>query len=139
MASLYSFIAANAQAGQKVELMFHEILWKSVGHGNILILSPFEVDLAGHLSIVVYSGDIRIRLHLSDQDEAAQTGPCILQLNSHIDPDAVYRVRGGLLTVAADFDGRRAGISLSRDRNGKMTRCELAGYIGLTAYLRAAK
>ncbi len=138
MASLYPYIATNAQAGQKVELKLHEILWKSVGHGDILTLSPFEVDVAGHLSVIVYSGDLRIHLNLSDQDETARTGPCSLQLNSHVDPDAVYRVQGDILAVDADFDGRRAGIRLSRDRNGKMTRCELAGYIGLTAYLEAA-
>lgn len=135
MASLYPSIAANAQAGQELELKLHEILWKSVGHGNILVLNPFEVDLTGHLSVIVYSGDLRIRLHLSDQDETAPAGPCILQLNSHVDPDAVYRLRDDVLTVDADFDGRRVGIRLSRDRDGKMTRCELAGYIGLTVYL----
>lgn len=138
MASIYPFIATNMQAGQKIELKLHEILWKSVGRGDILKLEPFEVDVAGHLSVIVYSGDLRIRLHLHDQDEAAHTGPCVLQINTHVDPDAVYRVRDGVLSVDADFDGRRAGIRLSPDRGGKMTRCELAGYIGLTAYLQAA-
>jgi len=137
MASLYPFIAANAQVGQELELKLHEILWKSVGRGDILELNPFEVDVVGRLSVIVYSGDLRIRLRLSDQNEEAQAGPCELQINSHVDPDAVYRVRDGVLSVDADFDGRRAGIRLSRDRGGRMTRCELAGYIGLTAYLQA--
>lgn len=137
MASLYPYIAANTQAGQKIELKLHGILWKSVGHGDIFTLDPFEVDLAGHLSVVVYSGDLRICLSLSDRDEAALTGPCVLRINSHADPDAVYRVQNGVLAVDADFDGRLAGIRLSREHDGKMTRCELAGHIGLTAYLQA--
>src|SRR5690606_16430428 len=108
MASLYPYIAANVQAGQKVELKLHEILRKSVGQCDILTLNSFEVDLIGHLSIIAYSGDLHIRLQLSDNDEAARMGPCILQLNSHIDPDAIYRVEDGTMIVDADFDGRRA-------------------------------
>ncbi|RIK23602.1 MAG: hypothetical protein DCC51_03145 [Anaerolineae bacterium] len=64
-------------------------------------------------------------------------GPCVLQINSYVDPDAVYRVEKNFLAVDADFDGRRTGIRLSRDRGGKLTRCELTGYIGLTTYLQA--
>jgi hypothetical protein len=139
MASIYPFIAENMQAGQQIDLKLHEILWKSVGRGDILKLDPYEVDVTGQLSIILYHGDLRIRLQLSDQAEAAHTGPCVLQINSHVDPDAVYHVRDGVLSVDADFDGRRAGIRLSRDRGGKMTRCELAGYISLTAYLQTAK
>lgn len=139
MASIYPFIADNMRAGQRIELKLHEILWKSVGRGDILQLDPFDVDVTGHLSVIVYSGDLRIRLQLRDQDEAAHTGPCVLQINSHVDPDAVYRVRDDVLAVDADFDGRRAGVRLSRDRGGKMTRCELAGYIGLIAYLQTAR
>lgn len=138
MASLYPFIADDARAGQRVELKLHKALWKSMGHGDILSLSSFEVDLTGSLSVIVYSGDLRIRLQLNDRDETASTGPCVLQINSHIDPDAVYRVEQGLLAVDADFDGRRAGIRLSRARGGKLTRCELTGYVGLTAYLQTA-
>lgn len=139
MASIYPFIADNMRAGQRIELKLHEILWKSVGRGDILQLDPFDVDVTGHLSVIVYSGDLRIRLQLRDQDEAAHTGPCVLQINSHVDPDAVYRVHDDVLAVDADFDGRRAGVRLSRDRGGKMTRCELAGYIGLIAYLQTAR
>jgi len=139
MAVLYPFIAENAQAGEKVVLKLHGILWKSVGYGDILTLNTYEVDLTGHLSIIVYSGNLRIRLHLMDQDEAAQVGPCTLQINSHIDSDASYRVQDNILIVDADFDGRRAGIRLSRDRDGKMTRCELAGYLALTTYLQVTE
>jgi hypothetical protein len=139
MAALYPYIADDCQAGQKVELKLHEILWKSVGRGDILSLSDYEVNIAGHLSIIVYSGDLNIRLRLLDADESAEVGPCVLQINSHIDEEASYRVEKKVLSVAADFDGRRAGIRLSRDHGGKMTRCELAGYLGLTAYLEAAK
>ena len=129
MAVLYPFIATDAQAGEKVALKLHGILCESVGYDDILILNTYEVDLIGHLSIIVYSGNLRIRLHLMDQDETAQVRPCILQINSHIDSDASYRVQDNILIVDADFDGRRAGIRLSRDRDGKMTRCELAGYL----------
>ena len=129
MAVLYPFIATDAQAGEKVALKLHGILCESVGYDDILILNTYEVDLIGHLSIIVYSGNLRIRLHLMDQDETAQVRPCILQINSHIDSDASYRVQDNILIVDADFDGHRAGIRLSRDRDGKMTRCELAGYL----------
>jgi len=139
MAVLYPFIATDAQAGEKVALKLHGILCESVGYDDILILNTYEVDLIGHLSIIVYSGNLRIRLHLMDQDETAQVGPCILQINSHIDSDASYRVQDNILIVDADFDGRRAGIRLSRDRDGKMTRCELAGYLILTAYLQVTE
>lgn len=137
MASLNPFIATNAQAGQHVELKLHEIFWKSVGRGQVLALTDYEVDLDGHLSVIVYSGDLHIRLRLLDADEAAMTGPCILQINSHVDEEASYRVEDKVLTVTADFDGKKAGIRLSRAHGGKMTRCELAGYLGLTAYLEA--
>lgn len=136
MASLYPFIADGARSGQRVELKLHKALWKSVGHGDILSLGSFEVDLAGYLSVIVYSGNLRIRLQLNDRDETTSMGPCALQINSHTDPDAVYRVEKNLLAVDADFDGRRTGIRLSRDRGGKLTRCELTGYIGLTTYLQ---
>ena len=139
MAVLYPFIATDAQAGEKVALKLHGILCESVGYDDILILNTYEVDLIGHLSIIVYSGNLRIRLHLMDQDETAQVRPCILQINSHIDSDASYRVQDNILIVDADFDGRRAGIRLSRDRDGKMTRCELAGYLILTAYLQVTE
>lgn len=139
MAALYPYIAADARAGQRVRLKLHEILWKSVGQGDILALSDYEVDLAGHLSLIAYSGDLRIHLSLLDEDETAEAGPCMLRLNSHVDEEAVYRVIDDVLSVAADFDGKRAGIRLSRDRGGRMTRCELAGYLGITAYLEAAK
>jgi hypothetical protein len=102
-----------------------------------LSLFEYEVDVAGHLSVIVYSGDLPIRLRLLDEDETAVVGPCVLQINSHVDEEVTYRVDKDTLTVAADFDGRRAGIRLSRDRGGKMTRCDLAGYLGLTAYLEA--
>ena len=139
MAVLYPFIATDAQAGEKVALKLHGILCESVGYDDILILNTYEVDLIGHLSIIVYSGNLRIRLHLMDQDETAQVRPCILQINSHIDSDASYRVQDNILIVDADFDGHRAGIRLSRDRDGKMTRCELAGYLILTAYLQVTE
>lgn len=139
MAAIYPFIAENVHTGQRIELKLHEILWKTVGRGDVLQLDPFDIDVTGHLSVIVYSGDLRIRLHLRDQDEAAHTGPCVLQINSHVDPDAVYRVHDDVLAVDADFDGRRTEVRLSRDRGGKMTRCELAGYIGLIAYLQTAR
>lgn len=106
MASLYPFIADGARSGQRVELKLHKALWKSVGHGDILSLSSFEVDLAGYLSVIVYSGNLRIRLQLNDRDETTSMGPCALQINSHTDPDAVYRVektswRSTLILTAA--------------------------------------
>jgi hypothetical protein len=137
MAALYPYIASGCRTGQKVDLKLHEILWKSVGRGNILSLSDYEVDVAGHLSVIVYSGALHIRLRLLDANDAAVVGPCVLQINSHVDEEATYRVDKGALAVAADFDGRRAGIRLSRDHGGKMTRCDLGGYLSLTAYLKA--
>jgi hypothetical protein len=137
MAALNPYIAEHARAGQQVELKLHEIFWKTVGKGDILSLSDYEVNIAGHLSIIVYSGDLNIQLRLLDMDESAGKGPCVLQINSHIDENASYQVEKETLAVVADFDGKKAGIRLSRDHGGKMTRCELAGYLGITAYLEA--
>lgn len=139
MANLFPYIANDAHPGQKVELKIHEIFWKSVGHGDVLALSDYEVDIAGHLSIIVYSGDLNIQLRLLDTDESAVTGPCVLRINSHVDEEAIYQVDEDVLIVKADFDGKNAGIRLSQDHGGKMTRCELSGFLGITAYLEAAK
>jgi hypothetical protein len=137
VAALYPYIAENAESGQKVELKIHEIIWKSVGRGEVIDLSDFEVNIAGHLSIIIYSGDLNIQLRLLDTDEAATSGPCILQINSHIDEKASYVIEKNILAVTADFDGKKAGIRLSSDHGGKMTRCELVGFHGITAYLEA--
>ncbi|MFO7661469.1 MAG: hypothetical protein R6X18_02625 [Chloroflexota bacterium] len=140
MASLFPYIAKDAQAGQKVELKIHEfMIWKSVGRGEILTLTDNEVNINGHLSIIVYSGDLNIHLQLSDADETAFAGSCVLQINSHVDEKASYRVEKGVLGVTADFDGKQAGIRLSSDHGGKMTRCDLSGFLGITAYLEAVR
>jgi hypothetical protein len=138
MAVLYPYIAEDAHAGQKVELKIHEIFWKSVGRGEVLSLSDYEVNIAGHLSIIVYSGDLNIRLKLLDADQASSAGSCILQINSHVDEEAAYRIDKNTLAVTADFDGKKAGIRLAQDHGGKMTRCDLSGFLGITAYLEAA-
>lgn len=140
MATLYPFIAEDAQAGQKVELKIHEfMIWKSVGRGEVLALSDYEVNIAGNLSVIVYSGDLNIQLRLLDTDENADAGSCVLQINSHVDDKATYKVDKDILAVKADFDGKNAGIRLSRDHGGKMTRCDLEGFFGITAYLEALK
>lgn len=140
MATLYPFIADGARTGQKVELKIHEFrIWKSVGKGEVLALSDYEVNIAGHLSIIVYSGDLNIQLRLLDENEAGVSGPCVLQINSHIDENASYQIEKDILAVKADFDGKNAGIRLSRDHGGKMTRCQLEGFYGITAYLEATR
>ncbi len=135
MATVYPYIAESAQAGQVVALKLHEIFWKTVGQGEVLSLSDYEVDIAGHLSMMVYSGDLHIQLRLLDADEAATSGPCVLHFNTHVDENATYQVGKDGLSVRADFDGKKAGIRLSRDHDGRMTRCDMDGVIGLTAYL----
>lgn len=139
MASLYPFIAEDAHPGQKVDLKIRKFIWKSVGRGDVLALSDYEVNIAGRLSIIVYSGDLNIHLQLLDMDDIAIQGPCVLRINSHTDEQAKYRVEKGELAVSADFGGKTAGIRLARDYDGKMTRCDLTGFFAVSAYLEGVK
>lgn len=138
MATLYPFIAQDARAGQKVDLKLRKVIWTTVGHGDVKTLSDYEVEIAGKISVVVYSGDLNIHLRLPDGDKGATDGICLLGINSHKDENAQYKVDGNTLAVDADFSGTKAGIRLSRYNQGKMTKCQLSGYLGLTAYLQTA-
>lgn len=138
MATLYPFIAQDARAGQKVDLKLRKVIWTTVGRGQVKTLSDYEVEIAGKISVVVYSGDLNIRLRLPDGDGNATSGICLLGINSHFDENAKFKVDGDTLAVDADFSGTKAGIRLSRYDQGKMTKCRLSGYVGLTTYLQAA-
>ncbi len=137
MATLFPYISEGAQAGQRAQMRIRKLIWLTVGHGTVAALSDFEVDINGRVELIVYKGDLRIHLILLDQDPEALSGPCILHLNAHVDEKASYRVSNGALTVSAAIAGKKATVSLSRHENGKMTECELTGFLDITVYLEA--
>lgn len=138
MATIYPYISEGAYAGQKAQLKVHQFVWLPVGKGEVRALSDFEVDIAGQVNLVVYKGDLRIYLQLVDRDTDAAAGPCRLQLNSHVDEKASYRAQDGVLTVSAAMEGKAATVSLSRHDHGHMTRCEMTGFLDITAYVEPA-
>ena len=138
MATIPPFVSEGAEAGNEVDMKVHKIMWLSVGHGKVLTLSDYEVDVDGHIDIVVYKGNLRIHMELLDQDPHAAAGPCRLGLNAHVDEKATYKVDGDVLTVSATIKGESATVSLSRDDDRKKTKCVLTGYLDITAYLEVS-
>ena len=135
MATLYPYISEGAHAGQKAQLKAHKFVWIPVGKGTVAALSDFEVDIDGRVQLVVYNGDLRIRLQLLDEDPEAVSGPCILQLNAHVDDKASYQVDDGALTVSAAIADKQATVSLSRCDDGEQTECIMTGYLDITVHL----
>lgn len=135
MATLYPYITEGAHAGQPAQMKIHKVVWVPVGSGTVKALSDYEVDIDGQVDLVVYKGGLRIYLQLLDQDQAASTGPCRLQLNAHVDEKASYKVEHDTLTVSAAIKGKEATVSLSRDNHGKMTKCQMTGFLDITTYL----
>jgi hypothetical protein len=62
-------------------------------------------------------------------------GHCRLQLNAHVDENASYEVTNGALTVSATIKQKSATVGLSRDNDGKKTRCVLTGFLDITCWL----
>lgn len=135
VATVYPYISENAQTGQKASLKIHQFVWLPVGQGEVRQVSDYAIDIAGEVNIVVYKGDLRIYLQLLDQDPTAASGPCRLQLNSHVDENATYRTENGVMTVSAAMAGKEATVSLSRHHEHNMTRCAMTGFLDLTAYV----
>lgn len=134
MATIPPFVSDGAQAGQAAEMKIHKLMWLTVGNGQLQELSDYLVDIDGLIDIVVYKGNLRIRLELLDQDAAATAGPCRLQLNAHVDDNASYAVKNDALTVSATMKGKSATVSLSRD-DGKKTKCVMTGFLDITCWL----
>jgi hypothetical protein len=138
MATIPPFVSEGAHAGQAAEMKIHKVMWIGVGHGKVLALSDFEVDIDGMVDLVVYKGNLRIHLQLLDKNSEATAGPCRLQLNAHVDEKASYQVKDEVLAVAASIKDKSATVSLSRDNHGKLTKCQLTGFLDITTYLEAA-
>jgi hypothetical protein len=139
MATIPPYVSEGAHAGQSADMKIRKLLWLTVGHGKVLALSDYEVDIDGQIDIVVYKGNLRIHLELLDQDAAAVAGPCRLGLNAHVDENATYQVQDGVLSVSAIIKQKSASVSLSRDDSGSKTRCVMTGYLDITAYLEASE
>ncbi len=135
MATLYPYISEGAHAGQKVQLKAHKFVWVPGGEGAVATLSLFDVDIDGRVQVVVYNGNLRIHLQLLDQDPEAVSGPCMLQLNAHVDEKASYQVEDSALTVSAAIADKKATVSLSRCNDGEQTECKVTGFLDITVHL----
>lgn len=138
MATVPPFVSEGAQAGQAAEMKIHKLMWLTVGNGKLLELADYVVDIDGQIDIVVYKGNLHIRIDLLDQDSAATAGPCRLQLNAHVDENASYAVKNGALTVSATMKQKSATVGLSRD-DGKKTKCVMTGFLDITCWLEVKR
>ena len=137
MATIPPYVSEGAAAGQAAEMKIHKLMWLTVGNGKLLELADYVVDIDGQIDIVVYKGNLHIRIDLLDQDPAATAGPCRLQLNAHVDASATSEVKNGALTVSATIKQKSATVSLSRDDGGKKTKCVMTGFLDITCWLEA--
>jgi hypothetical protein len=137
MATIPPYVSEGAAAGQAAEMKIHKLMWLTVGNGTLLELADHVVDIDGQIDIVVYKGNLHIRIELLDQDADAAAGPCRLQLNAHVDEQASYEVQDDALTVSATIKEKSATVSLSRDDHGKKTKCVMTGFLDITCYLEA--
>ena len=136
MATITPYVATSTVSGQKVEVKAKTtIIWLTVGRGEIVSYSPFEVRLAGKIKILGYEGDLRIYLQLTDEDKAITSGPCILSLNDYTDPQATYTADGKALTVAAVLGGVSQNITIMQANDGAQTECKLFGKVNQTVHL----
>lgn len=135
MANIPDYVAVNSFTGQNVEVKAKKIVWIKVGHGTVNVVSDKEVGIAGEISILGYSGQLKIHLTLADHDPAAKEGSCRLQLNTLNDENARYEVKKDMLTVYATLGGKEQNISILRCNNGEQTECKLFGHINQTVHL----
>ena len=135
MANILQFVADGGYPGQKQKLKIKKFIWLTVGDGVVETLSDYEVTVDGKVDILTYKGDLRIQLHLLDEDPDAVSGPCVLHLNSHTDENSTYRVTDGALVVSAAFGDKKQTVGIAPYNNGSMTECNLSGYINVSAYL----
>ncbi len=136
MASIIQFVADGAYAGQQQELKIKKFIWLTVGSGEVVSLSDYEVTVDGKVDVLTYKGDLKIQLQLLDEDPDAESGPCVLNLNAHTDENASYVVKNGALRVSAAFADKKQSISISKYNGGAMTECNLSGYLDVSAYLQ---
>lgn len=137
MATIPPFVSEGARAGQAAEMKIHKLMWLTVGNGKLLELTDYAVDIDGQIDIVIYKGNLHIRIDLLDQDSAAQSGPCRLQLNSYVDENASYEVKTDSLAVSATIKEKSATVELTRDDHGKKTKCVMTGFLDITCWLEA--
>ncbi len=137
MATIPAYVSEGATAGQAAEMKLHKLMWLTVGNGKLLELADYVVDIDGQIDIVVYKGNLHIRIELLDQDAEADAGPCRLQLNAHVDENASYAVKNDALTVSATIKQKSATVGLSRDDHGKKTKCVMTGFLDITCWLEA--
>jgi hypothetical protein len=137
MATIPPYVSEGAQAGQAAEMKIHKLMWFTVGNGKLLELADYVVDIDGQIDIVVYKGNLHIRIELLDQDPSAASGPCRLQLNAHVDENASYEVKNGSFTVSATIKQKSATVGLSRDDGGQKTKCAMTGFLDITCWLEA--
>lgn len=135
MATIPDFIADGTAVGQKQLVKTKKIIWLPVGDGTVSAYSDYEIAVEGQINIVIYSGELNIRLQLTDEDPTATTGSCILQLNSYTDENATYQTKGDLLTVAAVLGGQKQNFSISPCNEGTQTECKLFGKVNETVHL----
>jgi hypothetical protein len=137
MATIPPYVSEGAAAGQAAEMKIHKLMWLTVGNGKLLELADYVVDIDGQIDIVVYKGNLHIRIELLDHDADAAAGACRLQLNAYVDENASYQVKDDSLTVSATIKEKSATVSLSRDDHGKKTECVMTGFLDITCYLEA--
>jgi hypothetical protein len=137
MASILPYVSPGAVPGQKLRLKIKKFVWLTVGDGELESLSDYEVTVDGTVDVMVYKGDLRIQVLLLDKDPEADSGPCILNLNSHSDENATYQVNNGAIVISAAFGDKKQQIAISRYNKGSMTECNLSGYLDIGAYLEA--
>ena len=135
MANIVDYVADGANVGQTIEVKAKKFVWVKVGQGTIASLSDREVGIKGKISILGYSGDLNIKLNLTDQDPAASKGPCVLQLNTNIDENANYEAAQNVLTVYAVLGGKQQNISILQCNNGEQTECKLFGHVNQLVHL----
>lgn len=135
MAQITNYVAKGTYEGQKFDLKAKKFVWVKAGQGVVKSYSDQEVNIAGSISILGYSGDLNIRLQLTDQDPMAVSGPCVLQLNTYLDEKARYEAKNGMLTVYAVLGSKEQNISILPCNNGEQTECKLFGHVNQTVHL----
>jgi len=135
VATITPFIAKGSHTGQKQEVKAKKFVWVKVGEGKVATLDDYQVKIAGKISILGYNGDLNIHLVLTDQDADATEGPGSLQLNSLLDENAKYVVKGHELILYATLGGEEQNIAISPCNNGEQTECRLFGHINETVHL----
>ena len=135
MASIANYVANRTFEGQQIDVKVKKFVWVKAGQGTVKTNSDHEVGIAGKISILGYSGDLNIHLQLPDKDSTAVNGPCILQLNTHIDENAKYEATKDMLTVYAVLGGVEQNISILQCNNGEQTECKLFGHVNQTVHL----